>query len=265
MGFEAGEIQKFSQVGRAVSAALRITVEQWALGESAIMLRRWAGATKVANAERVVFEARSRAGKRAQQNAAASLAAMKLTVNTGKRKGTPGRVWVRTRNRKWQDAGDIVGDAHFVPSWIHYADAVWKDLLDHASDYAKTIEKMKPRALRSIALARQSIVQIADQLGVTMESAKGGGIDAAGIAKARQAIASDGRYYQNGRGIRDQDQNSFFVELINGYPRIKKMQMDVVFEGIIRDRTAESRRALETNAFASAQKTARTFPYVSLN
>ena len=265
MGFEVTELRKFTEVGRAVTAAARISVEDWAMGESGVILKRWTGMTKVASEERVTVEARYRAGKQAFGGATNVKNPFGITVNTGKRDGIPGKVWNRTKLKNWQEAGQIRDDATWIPAWKHFGDEAWKRIDAGGKSYAATLAKMKPMALKAVGLARQSVVQIADQLGISLESVRGGTANAAGIAKARSALASDGRYYQNGRGIRDKDSTSFFVEMINGYPRIQELRMDETLEAIVRDRMGETRRALESKVFESAQRTTRVFPYISPN
>jgi hypothetical protein len=110
-------------------------------------------------------------------------------------------------------------------------------------------------------LSRQAIVQIADSLGIRLESVKGSRLSGAGIAKARRAMPSNGRTYRNGTGVRKRGVVAY-VEAILRYPRAHAIGMDVALAEVIRGRLAYFQRNLEEGVFLSAKATARAYPYL---
>jgi hypothetical protein len=240
------------------------------LGEAGVILKTWAGRTKVAKPEQAMQRARYRAGKRTFGDvSSASTNPYGISINTGAKHGYPGVVWFRTRNKKFQQAGVITNKGDWVPGSgvvfypVHFRDSDWAKIDAGARAYAGWLRALLPVAEKSVGLARQSVIQIADSLGIDLTQVKGGGtLSAAGIAKARAAIASNGRAYVNGRGSHWGNAVRYHVQLINRLPYGIKAGMDRTLAGVLAGRVKYFETSYKKGAFDSIKSAARAFPNI---
>lgn len=229
--------------------------------EAGVILKTWAGRTKVVSPLNLEVRARLRALKRLQ------LTEGQVTINAGLR-GLPGLVWHKTQtNRGRTRRGfSLVGRMNretnrFVTEWKHYRDRDWRDIMDGVLDAEASINREMKLAERSAGFARQSVIQIADELGIDLAKVKGGGaLSAAALAKARAAIASTGKAYKNGIGLSGGDKATCFVELINRLPFGAKIGMDRTLAGVLSGRAKYIETSYQKGAFDSIRNAARAFP-----
>lgn len=269
-GFTSTELDKFSAAGRTIAAAVGTSVQLWARAEAGVILKTWAGRTKVraqrplevSGILRAYRTARRVAGMQPLKNKG-GVARGQAGINLGLRKGAEHRVWYRTRSSgvKFQP---VYGPG-FSRGWRIRNNADWPEIDRMVQNFRAHLSASVSAAKGAAGLARQSIVQIADDLGIRLETVKGGGaLSAAGLAKARRAIASNGQFYRNGYGIEANGARQFFITLVNRYPRLRLVGMDNTLALIIRGRLSYFRRNLEEGVFLSAQKAARAYPYLSV-
>jgi hypothetical protein len=265
-GFSEIELKKFSEAGRVISAAVGTSIETWARAEAGVILKTWAGRTKVATQQKTDIRSRLRAIR--ELGLTGRDPGTNITINAGI-KGAYGRVYLRTVRGKWRRTHDAnfkkVSGYRGQGSGDHYKDVDWIDIKEAIFDTARTVARMMPQGRRAIGLARQSVVQIADQLGIRLESVAGGGnLSGAGIAKARAAIASNGTRYQNGTAIISDTAKSFYLTLVNRYPKIGPLFMDRTLQGVIAGRIKYFERNLAEGTFLSASRAAKAYPYVEV-
>jgi hypothetical protein len=228
--------------------------------EAGVIIKTWAGRTRVTTEEK--------AERRTRSSVAWRLAMQKtdrnpysITVNDGSRRGIEGLIWFRTRNGKFQNVGAIYSGGFFSANHLHYKDADWERILEGVTAYTRLMLERRPKVMASRGLARQSVVQIADTLGIDLTSVEGGGsLSAAGIAKARAAIASNGAHYQNGTGQEEGDAIKYHVDLINRLPYNSKLGMDSTLIGVVAGRAGYIQRSYEKGAFDSMKRVAAAFP-----
>jgi hypothetical protein len=103
-GFSAAELKKFSQVGPVIAGAMGTTVELWAKAEMGIILKTWAGETKVATVDKAVK--RGQLAFLKKLGLTGSTADIGVTVNAGI-KGPFGRTFLRTSTGGWRRAFDV--------------------------------------------------------------------------------------------------------------------------------------------------------------
>ena len=263
--FESNELRKFSDFGRTLAREAGIGFEEWAEQEAAITLKLWVSGVPAASEAKAVIRGRSRAAGKAKVQRASIGGA---SVNTGRRGGTPGTVFLRpTPGRgklKFLGAGSVSDSG--VVSWRarHYKGPDWARMLATVENYAKIMPKMVEAGKGAVGLARQSIVQIADSLGIALESVKAGGISGEEISKARRALASDGQPHVNGEGKRENLNGKFSIELIDRYPRITQSGIDSALERVVANRMSFQRTEVDRIMLGAAQKTARANPYVEI-
>jgi len=262
-GFPPEEIRKFSESGRVIAAALGASVEVWARAEAGVILKTWAGRTQVATQQKVDRDARNRAIRGLDLTRGGD-----ITVNTGL-KAPYGRVFMRTKSGKYRRTHEAgfrpVSGARGQGNGDHYKKGDWIDLKEAIAATRLAVSKALPTARRAIGLARQSIVQIADELNLRLESVRGGGsLSAAGLAKARAALASNGQHYANGRGVTSKTAQEFSLTLINRYPKGGQLGMDRTLTGVIAGRLKYFERNLAEATFLSASRTARAYPYLEV-
>lgn len=275
MPFEAQELKKFTDSGRAIAKAAGVAVEQWAEGEMGVVLKMWAARTNVITPGKATIEARTSAGKKAFGATKASRSQYGVIVNSGRRDGEPGLLWYRTSNRKYQVGGKIDGDSTFRPQqasfksgksgFVHFANDVWAKIEAGGMRYAAELARLKPAAAKAIGLARQSVIQSADVLGIALEAVKGGAnLSSGAIAKAREAIATNGNRYQNGTGNVQRTQGAFSIEAVNSYPLNRALRMDMSLQAAIQSRTAYFERNLANGVFKELKKVERAYPYLKI-
>lgn len=273
-GFSETELRKFADSGRVISAAIGTSVQLWARAEAGVILKTWAGRTKVATAEKLGRRGLLRAYREARNLVKAGWYRNKgrtdpgeASINLGIRAGQFGKVYYRTRKRgiHMKGAGfqDVFGAGFSRGKRIDSRD--WPTISSMVSNFRAHYEAMVAAAKRSAGLSRQSIVQIADDLGIALETVKGGGtLSSAGIAKARAALASNGQAYRNGYGVVSQTAKEFYLTLVNRYPKIGPLQMDTTLQGVILGRVRYFERNLAEGTFLAASRAAKAYPYLEV-
>jgi len=266
------ELAKLSIAFRAVAKAARVAGHEILRGEAGIILKECARRTKTTTAAK----ADQRSALRVLNKKGLDLTGSggtepgDITVNAGWR-GPFGRVWVRSPARRrgggrpFRLAGQISATRFsFKPERYHWKRGTWTDIIEAAADVAYQMRKAIPAGRRAIGLARQSWVQIADSLGIRLEDVKGGGsFSAAGLAKARAAIAATGRRYVNGLSRQEMGARAS-ITLINRYPRNRRMGMDRTLAGVLIGRVRFFHQNLRRGVFASIANTARAYPYLTV-
>lgn len=263
------ELDKLPTALRAIAGAAGAKALDVLRGEAGVILKACAGATKVADAPR--------ADKRSQLRFLRDLELtgkntfLGVTVNAGVRKGAVfGRTFLRTSGGHWRRTHDSLGVGVLgVPSsgrkkrGDHYSDPEWLLVRSAADAVRNGIGAAREAGRKTIGLARQSWVQIADTLGIRLEDVRGGGtLSAAGIAKARRAIAYNGQQYQNGLGTQSQTAYTTIITLLNRYPRGEALGMDSTLRSVLFGRVRYFEKNLELGVFNSIWKTARAYPYL---
>jgi hypothetical protein len=235
--------------------------------EAGAILKTWAGRTKVAKPAQIELRARRRVLHDMGLTKTSTVGG--ITINVGTR-ALAGRVWVRTNGnrgtgRPYKLAGQqsFSGDA-FVPMNNHWKNGTWTDIQEAWQDSGSAMKRAMPMAQASAGLARQSVIQIGDDLGIKLESLPGGGISAAGIAKARAAMASDGKRYINGLAQQKEEKEAgrYFVTLIQRLPYWPKMGMDRILAGVLGGRVGLYRRTFADGAYKSIEASARNYPWM---
>lgn len=247
--------------------------------EAGSILKKWAGVTKVATQKQADYRARYRAGKRAFGNVQSiDKNPYRISVNTGLRGGEVGAVWYKTRggfdsdqraarkkrglaaNGVFRLAGFVTDGGGFRPAGVRWKRDDWNKIASGAELYAMNLREQLSIGRESIGFARQSVVQIADQLGIDLLTVKGQGISAAGIKKARTAMASSGKFYTNGSGTQGGNETRFYVRLFTHLPFSDKIGMDRSLVGVLQGRAKFIETAYKKGAFDSMKSAARSFP-----
>lgn len=260
----ASELAKFTESMHVIAQASGRAAEDVLKAETGIILKQWAARTKVATEKKALIRARTRAATGAGVSKHGSVF-YGTTVNTGRRGGTPGVVWFRTRRKKYQQAGFVRDDGTYKFSWLHYAREGWEDIKYKTETYAKALAIQMKYAKRTIGLGRQSVVQIADRLGIDLNKVKGGGnLSARAIQKARDALASTGYRYTNGTGAEYRQGSRYFIELLNTYPRNTKTGMDATLAGVISGRVKYFENNMERGVFLAQSRVAQKYPWLQV-
>lgn len=235
--------------------------------EAGSILKACAGQTKVAPMDQIELNER---GRTLRALGLTSKQGSRVSINQGIR-GQFGKVWRQTGYHR--TTGDRAGQrgvqqthaAGFKPLWRHYGDEAWAEIRDAVSRFRQALRTRVPAAKKSQGLSRQSWVQIADSAGIRLETVAGGGISAAGIAKARAALASNGLAYQNGQAREYLDNKAFVIELINGLPWGRKMQLDQILIRNINARARYFEQNLARGVFDQLSTIARRYPGLRIN
>lgn len=257
------------EVGEKLSASFRTLAKLQGFseatvvrGEVAVILKTCVQRTKVAKADAVTMRTRNRVLRDmgyTQGDGPGS-----VTINSGVR-GFAGRIWWRTRNNRFQLAGQMADSGQqYMPNHRHFSEKDWFDIEDAVHDYAAAMKRDLPLALGSANLARQSWVQMADDLGLILEDFPGGA-SAAAIAKARRSIASNGRTYRNGIGTEQYEANkSYVATMVNQLPYWPKIQLDTILAAVLAGRAKFYEQNVARGVFASHAETVRAYPWLKV-
>lgn len=259
MPFERQELNKFTDAGKQIAASANASFEQWATGEMGVVLKTWTAHTNVITPAKAAIEARAEASKKVLGDRAAQRAA-RLSLNTGRRGGAPGILWRRNKGQSFWAAGKVEGDSSFSAS----KGAAGK-LEGIGRAAAGQVAKSKAAAMKAIGLARQSIIQSADMLGIVLESVRGGEVSAGAISSARQAVATNGQRYQNGTGTTTHAGGVFTIEAVNSYPLNAKLRMDVALANILQARATLARNTLQAAMSRNLKKVEAAYPFLKVS
>lgn len=256
-GFE----QALTGLARMTARDLRTVIR----AEAGSILKACAGDTKVATIKKTDQRSmRALIGPRGLDLSSAR-APGDVTVNAGIR-GPFGRVWVKSATphrgtgRGFRLAGQLSRNGRFTPENYHWKNGTWTDITEAAQDVGAKIRQYLDTGRRAIGLARQSWVQIADAVGIRLESVPGGRISAAGIAKARAAIASTGRPYTNGTAREYGENREFVITLINRLPYGNKIALDRILARNVNARARYFEQNLARGVFDRISTIARAYP-----
>lgn len=266
---EDGELAKLPTALRAIAGATGVSATQVLMGFAGVVLKACAGQTKVATADQADKRARLRYLRDQQLTGRSVL--MPVTVTAGAKKGTEyGRVFLRTSTGRWRrthEAGfrpveGMLGVGRKKPG-DHYPDHDWLLLRSTIATVRRGIAPARAAGRKTIGLARQSWVQIADTLGIRLEDVRGGGtLSAAGIAKARAAIASNGQLYANGLGAIERAQYETIITLTNRYPAGRRIGMDRTLQSVLTGQVRYFEKNLEMGVFNTIANTIRAYPFL---
>ena len=265
------ELDKFAAAMRAIAQVSQVNGEEVVRGEAGVILKTWAGRTKVATEAKAVLRGRKRLIKRIGLTSAPDPG--DISINVGL-KGQAGRVWVRSpakrhghpAGRPFRIAGMLMDDGSFTASPYHQKNAIWGQLMRTTGLAGPAIARAVAAAKKTIGLGRQSIIQIADRLGIKLETVKGGGaLGATAIAKARAALASNGQLYVNGLASVSKTADHFSITLINNYPRGMAQKMDSTLAGVIAGRVKFFERNMGEGVFLAQSRVAKAYPFLQVN
>ncbi len=258
MGIAPSELRKFTEAGNAIASAAGVTLEQWAEAESAQILSGWAALVSAQTVPQAEVRARTKVLRDA------GLTKGEVTINSGLR-GPEGRLYIRAKNGRYMFAGTVAHNAGaFTPNpKRHFSNHQWEEgqtgVISYQSDAA-----IIAMAKRTIGLARQSIIQIGDMLGIALERIAGG-LPGADISRARSAVAGDGQTYQNGFGVRQKSAGAFSIELINRYPNLHQAKIDSALSQVVSSRAELMAETLNGRLGTAAQRVAAAFPYLQVS
>ncbi len=239
-------------LGRFTGAELKDVIR----AATASILKACAGDTPVATQQQADTRSRKRAVRDLGFTGGRNNREADISVNAGVR-GPYGRVFKRKRDgtgwRRTHEAG-------FRPLWQHYKRGDWIDLQEAVASVKSAVARALPMGRAAVGLARQSWVQIADDLGIALEAVPGGRISAAGIAKARAALASNGRAYDNGQAREYGEARAFFVEIINRLPYGRKIALDQILVKNVNARARFFEQNLSRGVFDRLASATRAYP-----
>lgn len=260
--FDASKFNAFiTEMTRAIPASRREVIR----AETGSILKAWVLRTKVAKARHLKFrgtKAAVRLGRRFVYGGSGKGSELKpgeawFTMGRG---STPvGRVWLRNKNSP-RSFFLLRGPGAPKQVLLTKKRGGRSSLLYRVTRGVMPAEKKA--ALGSAGISRQSIVQIGDALGIRIEAVPGGRNATAAVAKARRAIASDGRVYPNGVGSEVQGEHTFFTKLVNSTPwgRNPRIQMDVTLALVMKGRMNYFRRNVAAGVFGDIKKIAEAYP-----
>jgi hypothetical protein len=173
-----------------------------------------------------------------------------------------GGVWWRTPNTK-------SGESRFIAIRAGQGGGYTKrdgrkraplSALTATAQYDGRIAAEIVKGMGARSLARQSVVQAADMIGIRLEDVEGGGISAEGLRKARSAIASNGRFYQNGAGSEAETAKGMIITVTNRLPYGKGAKLDTKLEQAIRGRVSFFEKNLGMGVFKDYKTIADKYP-----
>ena len=242
-----------------------VSVRDTLRAEAGSILKTCAGRTKVAKPARAEIDARRMALRKGD---AKTDNAERVSVTIGMRDaGAYGKVWRLTgRNPGSRDVFKVqqTHGPNFAPLNRHYGEESWREIQRVVARFVGALKMARPAIKGAAGLARQSWIQIADDIGIRLEDVPGGTISAAGLAKARRAIATNGRSYKSGEARELGEARRFTIRLTNNLPYGRKISLDRVLVGAIQGRVKFFERNVALGVFKSLEKTLKAYPGVRL-
>jgi len=265
-----------SQTLKRLGQLTNFSQRQVLIGFAGVVLKRWAGLTKISTQAKTDRNSRLRAVKHfGLSGGGAEKARGDVTVNAGFRKDKLpfGMVWIKVHNKhgkknwilaKGPKFSNPTGSATFT--WykrkMSGTSAKWMARVDKAtSDVSGAVPGYISRGRRSVGLSRQSVVQIADALGIDLTRVVGGGtISAQAIGAAKAALASTNKFHRNGTGAQGGTSTHDWVDLINTLPYARKIGMDRTLLGVLAGQAKYFERSYAKGAFDTQAKAVRAYP-----
>ena len=194
-----------------------------------------------------------------------------VSINAGARirKLGPGFVWFCGHNkagkRTFKLAGKIDDSGNDIWGGLHFSAGQWSQIRQIASQYIMGIRGHIAGGRAAAGLGRQSWLQIADALGIPLETVPGRGLDSAGIAKAKAAMASNGKRYINGTGSEANSGNGKYIATLrNELPYALKIKFDSMMTTVLAGEANRFNKMHEKGVFDSQAKLARAYPWVKV-
>jgi hypothetical protein len=263
---------EYSRALRRLGELSGFSPSQVLLGEAGIILKSCAGKAKVATQDKTDKRSRRALGKKYRLTTAPNWG--DVSVNMGIKAGKlPGTVWKRVgkSSAKYLAIGQM-GTGWNSIRWRKLPGKKggdWGKYTKSAEPVLNVIDNMGryvQRGRDAVGMSRQSWVQVADELGIPLESVQGGGtLSAQGIAKARAAIASNGKRYKNGSGTLTKTETKAQVEIVNSLPYGIAIGMDKQLLSVIGGRAKFFQQSYAKGAFDSMTRAARAFPWMKVS
>jgi hypothetical protein len=249
--------RKFMDAMTGIQRNLRVPLKTVIRTEAGSILKQCAGDTKVATQAQADIRSRTRVTRDlGYSGRGRSKGDHPVTINSGM-KGEVGKVFIL---KKDGTGFRRTHSKNFDALHQHYKTSQWRDLQDAIADVKAGWNRAIPLGRQAVGLARQSWIQIADRVGIMLETVPGGGISTAGIAKARQAIASNGRAYQNGQAAEFQNNQSYLIQLTNSLPYGRRAKLDRILVRRMNGRVAFFAKNVKLGVFNSVSKILAAYP-----
>jgi hypothetical protein len=274
MTFDPSEIDKLPVAFRTIAKVARVSGETVLDGMAGVILKACAGDTAVATQAKSKIRAQTQLIRDLGLTGGKKSGAFDIvTINAGA-KAEFGRVFLRTTTGHWRRSHD----ANFIPvpgmpspgrkkPGDHYSDYQWLVLKSALQAVRAQVGAARSAGLKTIGMARQSWIQIADALGIRLETVRGGGrLSASAITKARGAMSYRGRKFINGLATRERKQSGALLTLINRYPggRNQGLGFDRLINRHLIGQVRYFEKNLELGVFNSIAKTARAYPFLQV-
>jgi hypothetical protein len=271
-------MQATAQTLRRLAQLTNFSQRQVLLGFAGVVLKTWAGRTKVATQARTDRSSRLHAVRSLQYTKGSERG--DVTVNAGFKPAPFGRVWIRVREGAGKNNWILAKGPNFSAPTGSATFTMYRRKFYNGGDtdrstsfqwmqnvnYAQTnVEHKLPISIkkgrRSIGLSRQSVLQIADALGIDLLRVEGGGaLAAAGIAKARNALASSGKAFRNGFGSQGGNETRAYVDLVNRLPYGRAIGMDRTLLGVLAGQNKYFAQSYAKGAFNSQKRAVAAYP-----
>lgn len=233
------------------------------------VLKIAAGRTKEATDEKT--DKRSRLWLTHKMGVSSTQGGSPVTINAGVRirKLGPGYIWYcghsRTGQRYFKLAGQVADDGSAALELAGFSRNELIAVRETALAYANSVGGAKARGRASESMARQSWLQIANAIGIALETVPGRGLNAQGLAKARAAMASNGRAYINGSASESTSGGGKYKVMLNNFlPYALAINLDSLMTSVLAGEANRFNKMHEKGIFDSQTKLARAYPWVKV-
>ncbi len=243
---------------RDLSINLRRSLPDTIRMEAAAVIKTAALMHKPAKAADVRKQARRRVMSRIDDGSG-----QLITINSGKRGGTPNRIWYRDSWGHWHIVGTWSGGNRLPSDGWHLPNGQWSEVKRLWKSELNDAREEITAALRSRGLTIKSWVQILDALNLPLQQV-------APISKpipsyALNAMPRSGKPYKNGTVSETEAPGYFLLETTNTSPLAIKLDGARKIEAAIRNREGAYRNALKHGVFESASETAKRYPGIEVS
>ena len=255
------QLAKLTESFHVIAEATGVAAEDVLMNEAGVIVKTWLARTQFATLAQADLRSRVKVMRDLGFTGGANNPDANVSISAGLR-GPFGRVWLRKKNGQgWRRTHN----ANFTAINQHYKNAQWIDLQEAIDLASRWIQKTLPQVRAAIGLPAQSILQIADDLGLNLATVRGGTAPSARkLELARNARAPNGRIFKDGLGIKTKSPGKFMLELINSNPLIGKLGMDRTLAGVLSGRVKYFETNVEKGVFQAQSRVARAYPWLQV-
>jgi hypothetical protein len=175
-----------------------------------------------------------------------------------------GRVWLRSATTKSGAKFILAYNNGGAPSGIRIGAPTMARLTAARDMFAQNVDAEIRKGHKTIGLAKQSWLQVANSLGIDLSLVKGGGNLSGRDMSLAQNASGRVRRHQNGVGTQRGDGFKFVVTIKNTLPYGRSARLDRILAGVLAGRVKLFEQLVRKGYIDDAEAVAKSYPNIGL-